>query len=510
MSSVNSSYSSSSRITGFYSELDTDALVESLTSNQQTKIDKQGQNKTTYEWQNEALNGVIDTIEEFSNTYCSVLGTSSMMKSSAYSTFNITSSNTSNAATLSASSSDSVGNISIKILQLAENANVSSSTGVSSNGIEISSSNTATLAELSFANALNFDQNGNISFSLNGKKFQFSKDTSLQSMINTINTDEDANVTMKYSRLSDSFTITADSGGENSKVSIINYAGNAFGNNSAFMIDTGIVSNGQNSISEINSITVNRDSNEYTIDGISYTLNSVTAGTDEESIDFSITRDYSSTIDTVSKFVEAFNAMIENLTTIVAADDYSSNYKPLSDSQKEEMSEEEIEAWENKAKNGLLRHDSDLEKLISNLKKAFFSSVGGTGKSTAAIGISTGSYFGSDKGKIILDTDALLSALESNPEEVISMFTGGRSTSEISDQGAIYKIRNSMNDYIGTAKDSVSNTKDKIGSIDEEIDVLEDRLDTLAEKYYEKFSVMETALAKLNSQASYISQLFNS
>lgn len=509
MSSVNSVYSSSSRITGIYSDLDTDALIESMCSGQQSKIDKQEQKITKNEWRNETLTEVINAVKDFSNTYCSVLGTSSMLKSSTYSTFSVTSDSSSKAAVLTASSTAATGDISIKINQLAKNSEVSSSGKVSENGEEISSSNTTTLADLSFANKLTFNSNKEISFAINGKSFTFSSDTTLQNMINTINTDSDANVTMKYSRLSDTFTITSDSGGAYSSVSIVNYSGNAFGKDSAFMIDTGIVKNGQNSKAEINGILVERSSNNYTIDGIGYELKKVTDGTDEEFIDFTVSRDYSATVDAIASFVEAFNTLTSKLTSLTGAKDYSSDYPPLTAAQRKEMSEAQINSWEEKAKSGLLRNDKDIANLLSYLKSAFFSAAGGTGKNTVSIGISTGSYFGSDKGKLILDTEALTAALEANPDETVAMFSGGLSTSPSDQQGVIYKIRNTMTKYLTTAGNSISNSEDKIGVMEKQVVTLKDKLDALAEKYYAKFAAMETALSTLNTQSTYISQLFS-
>lgn len=508
MSSVNSAYSSSSRITGLFSNLDTDALVESMCSGQQSKIDKQEQKKTTCQWYNEAMQSISDAVKDFSNTYCSALGTSSMLKASTYSVYSITSSSTGSAVSLSADNSAWEGNISVKVSQLAENASAASSGKVSKDGTEISSSNTKALSELSFANALQFGSDNKISFSINGKDFSFTSDTTLQSMLNTINNDSDAGVTMKYSRLTDTFTITADSGGEDSQVSIVNKSGNAFGKKSAFMIDTGTSTNGKNAVLEINGTSVERDSNEFTIDGISYALNKVTEGTDEETIDFTVKRDFSATTDAVSKFVDAFNTLITTLSDYISAKDYSDDYKPLTEAQEGEMTDDQIETWNEKAKSGILRYDSKLESLISDLKAAFFSAAGGTGKASTSIGISSGSFYSTDKGLLVLDSDALTKALETNPDEVVAMFTGGSSSVSSAEQGIAYKVKNSMTAYLSAANDSISNTDDKIDNIDDEIEELEDRLDAMAEKYYNKFSTMETALAKLNSQSSYISQLF--
>ncbi|NLF35204.1 MAG: flagellar filament capping protein FliD [Clostridiales bacterium] len=523
MSSVQSSaYGSNARITGLFSGLDTDALVQGMCSNQQSKIDKQVQKKTTFEWQSEAVQEVLDAVKEFSNTYCSPLGASSMLKASTYSAYAVTSVGTSGAVTLSASGSSVVdGSYAVRVLQLARNAGVSSAGKVSSEGGGLSPSNTTALADLAFQTPLQFDSAGKLSFSINGKLFSFSRDTSLQNMLNTINTDPDAQVTMKYSRLSDSFSIAANAGGRDSVVSIVNLTGNAFGAGGAFQIDTGVTRNGRNSLAEINGTLVERDSNTYTEDGLTFGLHAVTAAAEDTQpeegasasdagggVHFSVSRDYSSTADAAGAFVEALNTLLSKLDGLVSAKDYAADYPPLTEAQRKEMSQEQIEAWEEKAKTGLLRHHPDLQRLLSGLRGAFFSAAGGTGKSMTAIGFSSGGYFTSDKGRLFLDTDALTAALRENPQEVVQMFTGGTSTAASGEQGLLYKIRSALSAYQSAAGDSVSNAGDKIAGIDSDIGQLEDRLDALAEKYYARFSAMEAALAALNSQAVYISQLF--
>ena len=251
-----------------------------------------------------------------------------------------------------------------------------------------------------------------------------------------------------------------------------------------------------------------RNSNKFSIDGINYELKKVTVGTEEETVDFTVSRDFSSTVDAVKNFVDALNNLITKLSDLVNARDYSSDYPPLTEAQKKEMSEEQIKAWEEKAKSGLLSRDRDITGLISNLKNAFFSPAGGTGKNAASIGISTGSYFGTDRGKILLDTEALTAALEKNPDQVLSMFVGGSSSAPSEQQGIIYKIRNTMSNYLTTAGNSISTNEEKIGSVERQIEVLKVKLDALADKYYEKFAAMETALSSLNSQAFYLGQLF--
>lgn len=514
MSTVNStanasntgSYSSANQIVGMFSGLDTDSLVENMviSSPTQAKLNSMEQKLQTQEWYTEALSGVEDNINEFLSTYCTADGEKSMLKASSYYSYSVTSSSDSTAVNLTGTSSALTGDYSVKVTQLAVQANVSSS-GISagSDGY-ISSSNTATLGSLKFSNALQFGSDGKISFSINNVDFSFSKDTTLQNMINTVN-NSDAGVTMKYSRITDGFTITADSGGADSSVTIDNKTGNAFGTNSAFQIAEGKISNGQNSSAVINGATITKDSNDYTIDGITFSLNAVTG---EDTLNFLVKSDYSATADAISGFVDGFNALLTKLNGLVSAKDYSSDYPPLTEVQKKEMTDEQIETWNEKAKNGVLHNNADLKSLITNLKNTFYTALGGTGKNATSIGIATASYFDDNSGLFVLDKEALKSALEKQPDTIVTMFTNGSTFSDSAQQGLMYRLKSTMNTYKDTLDTSLETSELKQDDYDDEISELKNKLDDLADKYYNKFSVMETALAQLNSQASFISQLF--
>lgn len=509
--STDSIYNSSSRITSLVSNMDTDSIVKNLCSGQQSKIDKQYQSKTTNEWKEAAWTTISDAVSEFSDTYCSTLGSSSMLKSSTYVAYSVNTSDTSGAVKITAGSEANASSVKISVQQLAKNSSTTSSARVS-NGDELSAYNTAELSDLKFANALEFDSKGKISFSINNKTFSFSSDTTLQSMINTVNSDTDAKVTMKYSRLTDTFTISADEGGADSKLTIKNISGNAFGENSAFGITEGTFQNGQNAKVTINDgtttsgVAMEKDSNAFTIDGLTYELNDTTTG----DISFQVERDYSTTVDAIQKFVDSLNTVIKQITGYTTGKDNSADYPPLTESQKEDMTDDEIEKWETTAKTGILRHDSTLESLVTNLKNAFFSAAGGTGKNAASVGISTASYFGSNAGLLTVDSDALKKALASDPNQVIDIFTGGNSKVSSDQQGVMYKLRNILNDFDNTADDTVEKLGDNIDDTKDTIDDLKDKLKDMADRYYDKFSAMETAMSKLNSTSSMITSMFSS
>lgn len=631
MSDISSVYSSTSRITGIYSSLDTDSIVKDLLAANQTKVDSKGQQKTALQWYGESLKSVSDLVKEFKSIYLSSSGSASMLSSSAYKSFQAASDDD-KVVSVSADTGAATGSYTVNsISQLAQNAGVSSSGRISSDGTSISEYNTTTLGNLKFATELKFDQSGKIAFEINGSTFSFSSGTTLQTMINTVNADETAGVTMKYSRLTDSFTVTADNGGAASAVTIKNISGNAFGENSAFGIaegttgeikaasvksggsivadgesitrystlgeldaaasnslldasgelsfringqsftfgsetsildmtvavnnsgagvtmlyngstdtfsivsdetgaessiaienisgnafgssgvfgiDTGTVSStcygesGQDCVCTIEGVQVTRNSNSFTIDGISYTLKKTT----DEQVNFSVSRDFTATVNAVKTFVDAYNTLADKLNALLKEKDYSADYKPLTAAQEKEMSDNEIEAWNEKAKSGLLRNNKDLEGFLKTLKNAFFSSTGGTGRTMASIGISSASYYSEDAGKILVDEDALTKALEKNPEEVISMFTN----SEKDSRGLVYKFFDAVNAYQSTVKNDEKASEKKISGLESKISDMKDDLADLADRYYQKFSVMEQALSKLNSLSNMLSSILPS
>ncbi len=254
----------------------------------------------------------------------------------------------------------------------------------------------------------------------------------------------------------------------------------------------------------INGTAVKRNSNEFTIDNMTYKLNAVTAGTADETIDFLVTRDYSATTEAVKSFVDAFNKMIKTLKDLTDEKDYSADYPPLTDAQEAEMTESQIEAWNKKAKSGLLRHNADLTRLISNLKNAFYSSLGGTGKNTTSIGIAAASYFDSNAGEMVVDTAALEEALAKDPEQVVAMFTAGSSEAASSEQGLMYKLRSIMYNFNNTVRTSIATVESRISAYDETTKDLQSKLANLAERYYKKFTAMETALSRLSMQNTFI------
>lgn len=497
------------RVTGLASGFDTDSLVTSMLSNYQARLDRQNRTTAKLQWKADALRNVNSLLKTFRESNMSVLNSSAnMLSKSSYSAFNVTMLSTTKAVSVSAGASAVEGKVTIKsVTQLAAAATLGSADVFS----EPISTNTA-LKDLSFNNALRFDENGEISFSINDVDFTFTEDTKLSDMMSQINASS-AGVKMSYSSLKDGFTLTSKTVGSASEIKIVNTSGNAFSEeDNAFGIAAQTM-NGKDAMLNIDGYDVVRSGNTFTIDGITYTLNDVyTPAEEEDGISFTVSRNVEEVVDKISKFVDSYNELIGKLQGMLSESVFRS-YTPLTDEQRDAMSDTDIAQWEEKAKSGLLRNDASIRSLIDTIRSALYTAVEGTGLKLSDIGLTTGAY--SDGAKITLDKAKLRTALENNPDAVANLFTQTSSSEDagvkFKESGLIVRISNAMLNYTSQATSTtLSLLQTQISDSEEAADTLEDKMYSKSEALYRKFSAMESALAKLNSQSSWLSSLFSS
>ena len=501
--SVNALNLSTVRLTGLSSGLDTDSIVSSLLQIDQMKVDKQYKATTKLEWKSDALREVNTLIKNFRQENLSVLNSANnMLSTSTYKANTVSMLTDTTAVTISAGATAMAASMSIdSITQLAANAQVKGSAAFSE-----SISTDGELSELPFTNVLAFE-GGEISFSINSVEFIFSQEDTLDDVIGEVNS-SDAGVTMRYSSLTKGFYISSNTTGSESTVEIVNITGNAFATeNSAFGIAQG-TTYGQDAVLSIDETEVVESTNTFTVDGITYSLKN----TADTPISFAVQRDIEGICEKISNFMDSYNTLITTLQDKVNQETYS-DYGPLTETEKDALSESQIEKWETKAKSGLLRNDRNLRSLLGTMRNAFYTVVESAGMSASEIGLRTESY--STTGEIVIDEDALREALEENPDQVVKLFT---STSEATEGSTIYQesglITRISNALLSHAE---INTDVTLGSLTTQIDQAEDKLGDLEEwlvdqedYYYKKFSAMEEALAILNSTSSWLSTMVSS
>lgn len=374
-----------------------------------------------------------------------------------------------------------------------------------SNKLRLSSA----LTDLSLATPLEL-ASGAHQFKINGVEFSFSKDETLSAVINRINA-SDAGVTLSYSSITDKFTMTAKATGSGDRINVSETNGN-FLSALGLMGDNSVKEEGTNAILTINGQNVVRTSNTINIDGIDLTLNKTT-GVGDPPITVNTVSDTSQLMDPVKKFVEDYNTLIESLNKAVKETVYR-DFPPLSDTQKEEMSEEQIKKWEEKARSGMLRGDALVRGLASKLQEAM-AAVSVNGVSLSTFGITSAGY--NENGKLKLDEDKLQKALAANPQGFQNLFTAEKGLSNTLNGFINEAIKTNgpkgsrgylteMAGVSSTTSDTENSLADKIKASNDMIRKLKDRLEKEETRLWSRFTAMEKAIQQLNNQSAYISQ----
>ena len=392
-----------------------------------------------------------------------------------------------------------------------------------------------TLAQVSrkTADAFTFDEGGYVNLTINGKTFAFSATITLQEMMEKIN-DSDAGVTMKYDDMADTFSLISEKTGAGNTLSISETG-------SSFLTGAKVTqyTEGKDAVITLDGQKITRSSNTITKDGITYKL--LQESTEEQII--SLSSDTDAVYDKIVNFINDYNKLVEDLNKKID-EEYDRGYPPLTSEQKEDMTDEEIEKWEEKAKTGLLRNDTTIQTLLTKMRQTVYSVVDGVGVTFTKIGITTSKNY-EDKGKLVIDEKKLKEALEEDADSVMNLFCRsstshpGLSTVRTLDstqrsirtaeEGIAFRLFDILQDNISTYR----NSSDRKGTliemagfagdssefnniINDNIDDYQDRIDEMLVKledkeeyYYNMFSVMESYINTMNSQLS-ILQYFSS
>ena len=367
-------------------------------------------------------------------------------------------------------------------------------------------------------------------FTVNGAKIDnITADTTVDGLLTAINNNKDAGVTATYLGSANKFVLSSNEKGKGREISLgadpkdtTDAANLIFGGDKKESHDgtdgeMSILYNGVKT-------TITSSSNTFSIDGLDITAtNTFNTGsaTAEGGVRFTASADTEKVTETVKKFIEAYNAMIDEVRT-QATTRPDSNYKPLTDDQKNEMNETSIKNWEDKAKEGILYNSSALKDL-DNATQGIFSSMMINGVSyddLEKIGISFPDDYTAG-GKIEFDEEKFKTAMDSDPEKVSDLFTGTHGIvntidSTLSTYATRYASKNG-NSYgvlieeAGSEKLSLTLTNNSIykelKDMQETITNLQSQLSTEQDRYISQFTQMETLINQMNSQSSYLSQL---
>lgn len=398
------------------------------------------------------------------------------------------------------------------------------------------------------------------SLTINGKEVgKFTQDTALETVMNAINSDTDAGVNVSYSNLTNQFVFTAKETGEGGRIELGNGKGDDLATALFGKVDTedeNTYSAGQDAIfkATVNGSTMylSRSSNTFDMDGMSVTLkgtfNNTDRGTDAdpikssdltgmtsaneskmfekgESVTFTSKSDTDTIVDAIKQMVEDYNKIVTEVkgaySDMPLQQTNGSRYEPLTEEQKADMTESEIEAYEEKAKTGILFGDNDLSSLYNALRSAI-APGGNDGSFLRSIGIKTS--YSEGLTTIELDESALREALETNPDQVKDIFTKSKDNGASSDglMTSIQKVTNRYAATTGATKGiliekagskysptaALDNTLlDQMNEIDDQIETWQNKMSDKVDYYTNKFTQLEMLIQQMNSQSSTLSGL---
>lgn len=250
--------------------------------------------------------------------------------------------------------------------------------------------------------------------------------------------------------------------------------------------------------------TIIEESNSFTIDNITYNVNGVNP--DGDLVSMSSSEDTKQTVEKLQAFINDYNKMMDDIYKSVT-EKKNKDYPPLTEAQKEEMSEEEIEKWEKKAKEGMLKNDRELRNFMEDIKKVIFEPIGDLGVTLRDIGIKSDDDY-NKPGQIHLDVDKFTKALKEDGDLVYKATTG-----------AFGKIKDVTYKYAGSSgsifvkKAGMEKTSSAVNNLfSEQLKRQEAQIKNLTRKMkekesdlYKKFARLEANMNKLNSQMSYLS-----
>ncbi|MBU5244515.1 flagellar hook-associated protein 2 [Bacillus halotolerans] len=492
------------RITGLASGMDIDDIVSKLMQTERAPLDKLTQKKQTLEWQRDSYREVNSKIKELQD----YMSKNTLTYPSTYQSKAVTSSNESVlTATGSASAPNSSSTVEVASLATAATYKANNYTGYTQGDYNLAfnvvapGETTAKTVNISVTSADTID---NVISKLNSSDLGVSafkdKIWNGTEYVETIAFSSKATGAGGSIQAADSATSDFMSGQ-------LGFSLDAENKLTAYK-------EGTNAKVTINGFEMEKLTNNFTVNGVTYSIKNTTAATGP--VTTSVSTDVDGIYNQIKEFVDKYNELVDSLNEKLQEEKYR-DYTPLTSEQKEAMSDKEVELWEKKAKSGLLRNDSSISTGTNQMRTDFYSQVNADGKAyqLTEFGITTSSAY-QLRGHLEINEDKLKAKIQEDPQSVAALFTNGTNSSAYSDKGIMKRIGETLKSTVKSieakAGNSTMGTNDysigkNLNTISTDITKMQDRLNTIESRYYTKFSAMDSAIQKMNEQASYLSQL---
>ncbi|ADQ06823.1 flagellar hook-associated 2 domain protein [Caldicellulosiruptor hydrothermalis 108] len=500
------------RVGGLASGLDTDSIIQGLMSVEKTKYNKLYQQKQLLEWQRQDYMDIASAISSFKDYVFNLKLSSNFVKyktsGEAVDSGYVSVTGTANALE---------GNYQIKVEQLATQANavVNDLTAIKKDDqnkvklqveLTVGSSTVTKTIELTWNPGDSTSTFGaNLAKSINEA---FSSDGGLKAY---------------YDSTLNKLIIASQKTGSNVSFTVIDV------NNNNAQIASGTGTDAKVYIKDSfnNESLVTSATNTINVYGMSITLNKTTLDVQGSAQykSFSISKDVDAIVNNIKDFINKYNELVSKIYSKIT-EKRNRDYLPLTEEQKAQMKDTDIQKWEDVAKKGLLYGDSILSSFLDNMRNYLYKQVPGLPSNLDTIseaGIETYSYFESKEGKIYIKDEAKLrDAIANNFDAFVKLFTSsGDDTKSIDDDGILQRFYSLANDtlkkiYDKAGKPYFTNTYDpnssigkQLRSIIDQMNAEQERLQKVEDRYYRQFTQLEQLIAQMNTQSSWLSQQFS-
>jgi flagellar hook-associated protein 2 len=494
--------SNNMRIGGLASGMDIDQIVGDLMKVERMPLDKLKQKKQLLEWQRDdyrSMNTLLQDLDRY--IFNNLTLQSSMLKKK------VTSSDES-AVTATANSSAANISTTIQVDKIAKAA-----TWISEGTVNFQTGTARTIN-------IKVTNGDGSTPATNPVQIDIAETDTLDTVISKLNNNKDLNITVFHDPQTNKLVITKKDTGAQASLAI--EAGDltteaffkelGFTNAAAGQELTGKTA-GEDAQFTINGLQTTRSTNTFTINNVTYTLKK-----ENSSATITTSNDTDAIFNTIKGFVDKYNEIIGKINAKISEERYR-DFPPLTDEQKEAMTEKQIELWEEKAKSGLLRRDQILSSGLSQMRMDVYSKVAGATVNAdydtlSEIGITTSSNY-LENGKLIIDETKLRAAIEKDPNAIYELFNANGTTFDT--KGIARRLRDTIKNTIGKIEEKAgktlwTNQQFAIGrnliQLDSQIDHFEDRLKQIEDRYWRQFTAMEKAIQQANQQAMYLMQQF--
>ncbi|GAA0472307.1 flagellar hook-associated protein 2 [Alkalibacillus silvisoli] len=498
--------SNNMRMTGMASGMDINQMVNDLMEAERQPLQKMEQDQRWLELQRDAYREVNTKLREFDDMFLD------MRLSATYQANSVQSTN-SNAVSATARNDAPEGNYTIEVSDLATRAVNAGAEGVFSDVDDFDPSS-------SLSEQVGFDSQ-EVSFSYyneDGRQdvsFNVDDDDSLDDIFNKISEASDGAVSGFYDNNSGrvflerlDFGDFTDDGGNQITFEAPDGEDHFF--TEIFGITEEGERGGENASFTYNGIEMTSHNNSYEINGVTLNFHNTTG---EQPANISVSNDVDGAVDNITEFVEKYNEMIDFMSGKTSEERYR-DYPPLTDAQRREMTESEIELWEERSNSGLLRNDSILSSGLTSMRSSWYQSVDnehGDFNTVMDVGITTTSNW-REGGKLEVDEDRLREALQEDSDAVFRLFSN-------SDEGDSRGIINRVEDSVGQMMDRITDRAGRathtehqytmgreLMSMADRMANFERRMQQTEERYWDQFNRMEQAMQQANNQYAQMQQ----